>query len=246
MIDAALEARALKDIPDHAIETDPIILMALKDGSGSAPQNPGKACYRWYRHATRASIGIGARLSQPQHVRLSREAKCNRARCGWDSRAPMPMRPPGACFQLASESAPGLNGGATYLNSMKKFILLSLCGLGLMRTLQAQQPLNTLSETEKQQGWKLLFDGKTLSGWRSYRPAPTRSWTIEDACLKNPKGNGRPETGGGEILTAEEFTDFDFRFEWRIAAGGNSGVIYFVKERRNAPGAKMFRGDDGT
>ena len=129
---------------------------------------------------------------------------------------------------------------------MKKFILLLLCGLGLMRTLQAQQLLNTLSETEKQQGWKLLFDGKTLSGWRSYRPAPTRSWTIEDACLKNPKGNGRPETGGGEILTAEEFTDFDFRFEWRIAAGGNSGVIYFVKERRNAPGAKMFRGDDGT
>ena len=83
------------------------------------------------------------------------------------------------------------------------------------------------------------------------RPWPDRSENIVQFVaavrrLKNPKGTGRPETGGGEILTANEFTNFDFRFEWRIAPGGNSGVIYFVKERQNAPGAKMFRGDDGT
>src|SRR5438552_12959742 len=109
MIDAALEAHALKDIPDHAIETEPIILMALKDGSGSAPQNLGKECYRWHRHATRASIGIGARLSQPHHVRLSREAKCNPARIcplapAAAGTAALLCRcdPPGACFQLAS------------------------------------------------------------------------------------------------------------------------------------------------
>jgi hypothetical protein len=133
--------------------------------------------------------------------------------------------------------------------TMKKLILPALCCLGSLAMLHAQNaPLNTLSDAEKRAGWKLLFDGRTLSGWRSYRGSarPGQSWTVEDDCLKNPKGTGRPETGGGEILTLDEFTDFDFRFEWRIAPGGNSGVIYFVKERQNAPGPKMFHGDDGT
>jgi len=131
-----------------------------------------------------------------------------------------------------------------YIN---KRTLAILCGFWILQTLAAQDvSLNTLSEAEKKAGWKLLFDGKSLTGWRSYRQSASRQWVVEDGCLKNPKGNGRPETGGGEILTTDEFTDFDFRFEWRIAPGGNSGIIYFVKERQNSPGPKMFRGDDGT
>jgi len=133
---------------------------------------------------------------------------------------------------------------------MKKSIqLISIIFLSLapIESLRAQTTLpNTLSEVEKSQGWKLLFDGKTMAGWRSYRQPSFKRWLIEDGCLKNPKGTGRPETGGGEILTTAQFTDFDFRFEWKIAPGGNSGVIYFVKERQNAPGPKLFRGDDGT
>jgi hypothetical protein len=130
---------------------------------------------------------------------------------------------------------------------MKIFALFALCSLSLAGALQAQDAVNTLSDAEQKAGWKLLFDGKTLTSWRGYRdPAAPIKWTIENSCLKNVKGNGRPETGGGEILTVDEFTDFDFRFEWRIAPGGNSGIIYFVKERQHAPGPKMFRGDDGT
>ena len=126
------------------------------------------------------------------------------------------------------------------------FCLLLL--LSLAAPLQAQDAAaNILSTAEKQQGWKLLFDGKTLDGWRQYRPSKSgQQWVIEDGCLKNPKGTGRPETGGGEMLTTEQFTDFDFRFEWRIAPGGNSGMIYFVKERLGNPGPRMFNGDDGT
>ena len=135
------------------------------------------------------------------------------------------------------------------LTTVKKLAALIVCSLGFLGTLQAQNDaLNTLSEAEKKEGWKLLFDGKSLIGWRNYRESapPSKHWDIEEGCLKNPKGTGRPETGGGEILTSDEFTDFDFRFERRIAPGGNSGVIYFVKERQNTPGAKMFGGDDGT
>lgn len=126
------------------------------------------------------------------------------------------------------------------------FVLLLLCSLIARPQAQESTP-NTLSPIEKQQGWKLLFDGKTLDGWREYRPSNSGNhWVVEDGCLKNPKGTGRPETGGGEILTTEQFTDFDFRFQWRIAPGGNSGIIYFVKERLGNPGPRMFRGDDGT
>jgi cytochrome c len=125
-------------------------------------------------------------------------------------------------------------------------VSLAACA-GTARLAAQEPPPNTLSPAEKQAGWKLLFDGKTTNGWRTYRASKSGlHWLIEDGCLKNPKGSGRPETGGGELLTTEQFSDFDFRFEWRIAAGGNSGLIYFVKERLKHPGARMFRGDDGT
>ncbi|MFD2872460.1 DUF1080 domain-containing protein [Mucilaginibacter ximonensis] len=110
------------------------------------------------------------------------------------------------------------------------------------------QAVNTLSAAEKADGWKLLFDGKTLSGWRSYYPEdnPAKGWSIENGCLKNSKGTGRPRTGGGDLMTDEKFTDFELRFEWAIAQGGNSGVYYFFQERQNNPGTKMYMGDDGT
>ena|SRR5437879_738450 len=114
--------------------------------------------------------------------------------------------------------------------------LLMLCCVSYFGPLQAQVvALNALSGTEKEEGWELLFDGKTLTGWRSYRPFSNKHWTIEEGCLKNPKGTGRPETGGGEILTTAEFADFDFRFKWRIApAGAAKMLLYIVVIKYNA------------
>jgi 3-keto-disaccharide hydrolase len=108
-------------------------------------------------------------------------------------------------------------------------------------------PLNTLSATEKREGWKLLFDGKTFNGWRSYFETtdPSKGWSIEAGCFKNSKGNGRPRSGGGDLMTTELFTDFDFRFEWSMPPGGNSGVYYLFQERQDKPGIGMYMGDDG-
>jgi hypothetical protein len=108
-------------------------------------------------------------------------------------------------------------------------------------------PINALTAAERQAGWKLLFDGRTLTGWRSYDPQMdlTKGWSVVDGCLKNAKNNGRPGTGGGDIVTVDQFTDFDLRFEWRISPAGNSGVKYLVMERLGAPGAPMYVGDDG-
>jgi hypothetical protein len=112
----------------------------------------------------------------------------------------------------------------------------------------ATAPINTLSVAEKEAGWKLLFDGKTLNGWRSYYQTdnPPKGWSIEDGCLKNAKGNGRPRTGGGDLMTDELFTDFEFSFEWNIQQVGNSGIYYMLRERQNKPGVAMYGGDDGT
>jgi 3-keto-disaccharide hydrolase len=107
--------------------------------------------------------------------------------------------------------------------------------------------LNTLSDAEKKEGWKLLFDGKTFNGLRSYFETmdPSKGWSIEEGCFKNSKGNGRPRSGGGDIMTAEQYTDFDFRFEWSMPQGGNSGVYYLFQERQDKPGVGMYMGDDG-
>jgi hypothetical protein len=108
-------------------------------------------------------------------------------------------------------------------------------------------PLNTLSDAEKREGWKLLFDGKTFNGWRGYFETmdTSKGWSIEAGCFKNSKGNGRPRSGGGDLMTAELFTDFDFRFEWSMPPGGNSGVYYLFQERQDKPGIGMYMGDDG-
>ncbi len=126
-------------------------------------------------------------------------------------------------------------------------LLLSLVLVGSMARLVAAPADNALSESEQKDGWRLLFDGKSFQGWRGYsQPGfPQRGWSIEDGCIKNAKNTGRPGSGGGDIVTKELFTDFEFRFEWKIASGGNSGIKYFIKERTGARGTKMFAGDDG-
>ena len=113
-----------------------------------------------------------------------------------------------------------------------KFFLVSLAVLGLAGLPRRAEsadasPTNTLTAAEQAAGWKLLFDGRTPTGWRGYRKTgfPDRGWVIEDGVLKKVAG-----VRGGDIITVEPFDDFELSWEWRIAAGGNSGVKYFILE----------------
>lgn len=92
--------------------------------------------------------------------------------------------------------------------------------------------LNSLRPTELAKGWELLFDGSSLAGWRGFgKPeAPSQGWVVEDGWLKHQAGGG-----GGDLITRKVFTNFQLNFEWRIAAGGNSGVKYFIDEQRRSP-----------
>ena len=80
---------------------------------------------------------------------------------------------------------------------------------------------NTLTSGEKSTGWKLLFDGKSLEGWRGYKTeAVGAGWKAQDGALVLTAAKA------GDILTAAEYGDFELAFEWKISEGGNSGVIY--------------------
>jgi hypothetical protein len=98
---------------------------------------------------------------------------------------------------------------------------------------RADDALNTLTDAEKTAGWKLLFDGKTTEGWRAYRGKEVGdSWHVEDGALVLKPGSGKR---GGDIVTADEYDNFELTFEWKISPGGNSGVMYRVAETRGAP-----------
>ena len=104
---------------------------------------------------------------------------------------------------------------------------------------QSHRPL-TAEETAR--GWKLLFDGQSLQGWRLYnkKSAPEAGWKVEGGILKK-----LAKEKGGDIVTEAKFDNFDLRWEWRIAAGGNNGVKYLVTEERpSAPGHEYQMLDD--
>lgn len=92
--------------------------------------------------------------------------------------------------------------------------------------------------------WKILFDGKSLAGWRDPGKLniPGTSWKVEDGCLKATKSPQIHE----DLFSNEEFTDFELEFEWKVAPGGNSGVKYrlqdavFLNESVARPNVKKF------
>jgi hypothetical protein len=106
---------------------------------------------------------------------------------------------------------------------MKKFgtaLLLSLLvACADDPIIDASECVNELSAEEQESGWRLLFDGQSLAQWRSYREDELDpDWTVENGCLAR--------VGlAGDIITREQFGDFELKLEWRISEAGNSGIF---------------------
>ncbi|MFD2522239.1 3-keto-disaccharide hydrolase [Emticicia soli] len=113
---------------------------------------------------------------------------------------------------------------------MRTLTLLLLLGLVVTQT-YAQ---NTLTADEKKAGWKLLFNGKDLSGWHAYGGKEVGSaWIIEQGAIKLnvPERAGNKAKNGGDIVTDEELKgDFELKVEWKVSKFANSGIFFFVKE----------------
>jgi hypothetical protein len=122
------------------------------------------------------------------------------------------------------------------LGLLSSFILLRAAGESLSSSPPAASPpiaatgVNQISAEEAAGHWKLLFDGKTTAGWRGFKKKsfPAKGWDVENDWLHCQV------SGGGDIITDQEFNDFELTWEWKIAPEGNSGVKYFITEKRDS------------
>ncbi len=94
---------------------------------------------------------------------------------------------------------------------------------------------NTISDKEKAEGWKLLWDGKTTEGWRGARLTtfPQKGWVIENNVLKVLSSDGAESNNGGDIVTTQKYKNFELVVDFKITPGANSGVKYFVDTELN-------------
>lgn len=94
---------------------------------------------------------------------------------------------------------------------------------------------NTLSEYEKNNGWKLLWDGSTTNGWRGAKldSFPKYGWEIKDGILKVLPSGGEESRHGGDIITTEKYKNFELIVDFNITNGANSGIKYFVDPELN-------------
>ena len=102
------------------------------------------------------------------------------------------------------------------------------------------QPPNTLTKKEKSQGWHLLWDGKTTTGWRSERggPFPASGWVIQDGLLSTTDLGGKEGGDAGDIVTTRTFANYELSVDFRITTGANSGILYLVDlDLKKGPGS---------
>jgi hypothetical protein len=110
----------------------------------------------------------------------------------------------------------------------------------LASTLAAHGAINELTPAEKSAGWQLLFDGKTLNGWRGYLNKPIAGWEVVDGTL-----HAIAKVKGVELITEKKFNDFELTWEWKLPPAGNNGLKYFVTEERpKSPGHEYQMLDD--
>jgi hypothetical protein len=108
---------------------------------------------------------------------------------------------------------------------MLKILVVMVLGCGAA-AMQAGH--NTLSPSERAAGWRLLFDGRTTAGWGGFaRDSMPSGWHVVDGALTRV-------AQAGDIVTRDQFENFELTLEWNVAVGGNSGIFYHVADSGSA------------
>ena len=128
-------------------------------------------------------------------------------------------------------------------------LLVSACAPAKKETKEAQDvdvaitvtdvaSLPSLTEAQKEEGWKLLFDGKTTNGWQIFKNRKNNTWEVKDGTLhckpvnENTTGDGDERS---DIMTTDEFANFEFTCDWKISPKGNSGIMFRATEEFDQP-----------
>lgn len=99
--------------------------------------------------------------------------------------------------------------------------MLLVCSVALAMS-PLEQHSSALTAAEQADGWRLLFDGHSLSGWRAYKAmAPPQGWQAVNGELVRAGD-------GGDLMTVEQYSDFELRLEWKLSQNGNSGIMFHV------------------
>ena len=93
---------------------------------------------------------------------------------------------------------------------------------------------NSLTDAEKQEGYKLLFDGTSTTGWRTYKNKPADSWSVVDGILYCKGDTTNKSDMRADMMTTDMYENFDFSVDWKISPKGNSGIIYLASEEFDA------------
>jgi hypothetical protein len=116
-------------------------------------------------------------------------------------------------------------------------LVVALAAAAPAQTPDGPRP-NTLTDAERAAGWRLLFDGRTLTGWRGLGrdSVPTAHWVVVDGAIKKiasgdipRRPDGQP-VAGGDLMSEATFSDFELAWEWKVTPGANSGVKYNVSQ----------------
>lgn len=113
--------------------------------------------------------------------------------------------------------------------NLKVFHLL-ITGI-LLSNISFSQTPNTLTAKEKSEGWILLFNGKDLNGWHSYlEKAPGKAWQVHNGTIMLNKNNKSVSGDYADLVTDDEYGDFDLKMEWKMEPCANSGLMFYVHE----------------
>ena len=111
---------------------------------------------------------------------------------------------------------------------MRSIVFIFVCFSFAISAIAHNGHINTLSENEKKEGWRLLFNGKNLAGWKTFQGKEITGWKVIDGVLNN---SGVGSDHGGDIVTREKFQSFEFCIAWKIAPKSNSGIFFHVNEK---------------